>query len=236
MIASLEDARWPGCLSAFRLDRFRMGELPAAEAAQVEAHLLRCAPCREAADVLDKAETEFRASALPLRVTQRDWRRGFLWGSGAVAAAAACILAFQPPAAVRSKGPPASVGMYVQHGQDVRRALPGEAVAPGDSVRFVYSSREPGYLAILSRDGAGVATVYFPGGLQMAAVPAAEDAPLPLATRLDGVLGEETVLGLFCPGPRALEPLREAFQASPQGLPEVPGCRLASFHFTKRAP
>ncbi len=236
MIASLEDARWPGCLSAFRLDRFRLGELPPPEAAQVQAHLLGCALCREASDVLGKAEADFRASAIPLQASPRDWRRALLWGSGAVAAAAACLLAFQPSAAVRSKGPPASVGMYVQHGPDVRRALPGEAVAPGDSVRFVYSSREPGYLAILSRDGAGVATVYFPGGSEMASVPAAEDALLPLATRLDGVLGEETVLAVLCPGPRALEPLREALQASPQSLPEVPGCRLATFHFTKHAP
>ncbi len=236
MIASLEDARWPGCLSAFRLDRFRLGELPPGEAAQVQAHLEGCALCREASDVLSKAETEFRASAIPLRTSRGNGRRTLLWGAGTVAAAAVCILAFQPTAAVRSKGPPASVGMYVQHGQDVRRALPGEAVAPGDSVRFVYSSREPSYLAILSLDGAGVATVYFPQGPEMAAIPPGVDALLPLATRLDGTLGQETVLALFCPSPRALQPLREALQASREAFPDVPGCRLATFRFTKLAP
>ena len=236
MMASLETARWQGCLSAFRLDRFRSGELPPTEAAQVQAHLEGCALCREASDVLSQAEAEFRASAMPLRAPRRKARRALLWGAGALAAAAACILALQPTASLRSKGPGASLGMYVQHGQDVRRALPGEALVPGDSVRFSYSSREASYLAILSRDGAGVATIYFPQGLEMAAVPAAEDALLPLATRLDGVLGEETVLALFCPSARALEPLREALQASPQSSPEVPGCKLATFHFTKRAP
>jgi anti-sigma factor RsiW len=236
MIASLEDARWPACLSAFRLDRFRLGELSPTEAAQVQAHLEACALCRAAAEVLASAEAEFRASATPLRAPQRGGRRALGWGAGAVAVAAACVLAFQPGSSLRSKGPPASVGMYVQHGPDVRRALPGEAVAPGDSVRFVYSSREPSYLAILSLDGAGVATVYFPEGPEMVAIPAAQEALLPLATQLDAVLGDETVLALFCPSPRALKPVREALQASGKALPEVPGCRLATFRFTKRAP
>jgi Putative zinc-finger len=236
MIASLEDIRWHGCLSAFQLDRFRLGELSPVEVAQVQAHLKGCALCRAAVDVLASAETEFRASAAPLRRPRRAGRRALLWSAGAVAAAAALVLAFQPAAVVRSKGPVASVGMYVQHGPDVRRALPGEGVAPGDSVRFVYSSREPGYLAILSLDGAGVATVYFPQGTEMFAVPAAQDAPLPLATRLDAVLGDETVLALFCASPRALEPLRAALQASATSLSEVPGCRLATFHFSKHAP
>ena len=107
---------------------------------------------------------------------------------------------------------------------------------PGDVVRFVYSSREPRSLAILSLDGAGVASVYFPDGPETANVPAAEDAPLPLGTRLDGVLGEEQVVALFCERPRTLEPVRQALQAAPGALPEVPGCSLATFHFTKRAP
>jgi hypothetical protein len=126
--------------------------------------------------------------------------------------------------------------MYVQHEQAVRRALPGEAVAPGDVVRFVYSSREPRFLAILSVDGAGVASVYFPDGPETVKVPGAEDAPLPLGTRLDGVLGEEQVVALFCERNRVLEPVRQALQAAAPALPEVPGCTLATFHFSKRAP
>jgi hypothetical protein len=62
------------------------------------------------------------------------------------------------------------------------------------------------------------------------------DAPLPLATALDGVLGEEKVVALFCEHPTALEPVRAALQVAGPGLPEVAGCTLATFHFTKRAP
>src|SRR5208283_2903392 len=150
---------------------------------------------------------------------------------------ALCLLALRPAAVeVRSKGAATSLGMYVQHDQTVRRALPGEAVAPGDVVRFVYSSQEPRFLAILSVDGAGVASVYFPNGPQAMRMPAAEETPLPLGTRLDGTLGEERVVALFCEHSQELEPVRRALQAASAALPEVPGCTLATFHFSKRAP
>ncbi len=235
MNALLDDVRWKACLSAYRLDRYRLGELAAEESAEVQAHLTTCAACRAAEEMLTSAQADFPASATP-RARPRRPLRALGFGAGAAALAALCLLALRPTPAVRSKGAPVSVGMYVQHGQSVRRALPGEVVVPGDSVRFSYSSAEPRSVAILSVDGAGVASVYFPDGPETLRVPAAEDAPLPLATQLDGVLGEERVVALFCSTPHALEPVRKALQASGTALPEVPGCVLATFHFTKRAP
>jgi len=231
MNALPEDARWQACLSAYQLDRFRMGELSAAEYGNVEAHLEGCPRCRAAIACLVREEGAFRALATPLRRPRRAVGPALAVG----AAAAVCLLALWPSSGVRSKGPAVSVGMYVQHGQSVRRALPGEVVAPGDSVRFTYSSRSPATLAVLGLDGAGVATVYFPAGPETVPVPAAENAPLPLATQLDSVVGEEKVVALFCEQPHALEPVREALQASP-GEPHLPGCTLATLHFTKRAP
>ncbi len=236
MNALLEDTRWKACLSAYRLDRYRLGELPAEEGREVQAHLKACAQCRAAEEMLASAQADLPASPTPLRRPVRPVRRTLAWSVGAAALAATCLVALRPSLGVRSKGLPVSVGMYVQHGQSVRRALPGEAVAPGDAVRFSYTSAEPRSLAILSVDGAGVASVYFPAGPETVSVPAANNAPLPLATQLDGVLGEERVVGLFCKQPRRLEPVREALQASGTALPEVPGCVLATFHFTKRAP
>ena len=235
MNAYLEEARWQGCLSAYRLDRFRLGELSPAEAAEVRAHLAGCAVCREAEALLGAAQADYLTLASPLRRQPRAGR-ALAWGVGAVALAATCVLALAPSPAVRSKGAATSFGMYVQHQQVVRRALPGEAVAPGDVVRFVYSSLQPRFLAILSVDGAGRASVYFPDGPQAVPVPAAEDAPLPLGTQLDGVLGEELVVALFCQQPQQLEGVRRALQASAPALPEVPGCSSATFHFHKRAP
>ena len=236
MNALLEETRWPGCLSAYRLDRFRLGELPAEEASDVRAHLAGCERCRAAEALLAAAEADYLALVPPLRRPPRAGR-AVAWGVGAMALAAVCVLALRPAAMeVRSKGAATAVGMYVQHDQTVRRALPGEAVAPGDVVRFVYSSQEPRFVAILSIDGAGVASVYFPDGPQTVRLPAAQEMPLPLGTRLDGVLGEEQVVALFCEQSRELEPIRRAMQAAAPALPEVPGCSLATFHFSKRAP
>jgi len=234
MNALLEEARWQACLSAYQLDRYLVGELPAVEAAQLREHLASCARCREAKEALSAAQSDYLSLAPPLRRPPRAGR-AVAWGVGAVALAATCVLALSPQG-IRSKGAPMSIGMYVQHEQVVRRALPGEAVAPGDLVRFAYSSRQPRYLAILSVDGAGIASVYFPDGPSAVGVPAAEDAPLPLGTRLDGVLGEEQVVALFCDRPQLLEPVRQALQATSPALPSVPGCTVATFHFSKRAP
>ncbi|MGO9764588.1 MAG: zf-HC2 domain-containing protein [Myxococcaceae bacterium] len=234
MNALLEDARWQACLSAYRLDRWRLGELPAEEATEVQAHLLGCTQCRAAQELLAAGQSEYLALAAPLRRPPRAGR-AVAWGVGAAALAATCLVVLQP-GGVRSKGAPTSLGMYVQHQQRVRRALPGETVAPGDVVRFVYSSQQPRYVAVLSLDGAGVASVYFPDGPETVRVEPAEDAPLPLGTRLDGVLGQETVVALFCERPRTLEPVRQALQAAAPALPQLPGCALATFHFRKQAP
>jgi Putative zinc-finger len=236
MNALLEDVGWRACTSAYRLDCWRLGELSGEEAAEVQSHLDGCARCREAVEALAAAEADFRAAPTPLRLVPPAPARRARWlvPAATLALAAGAVVALRPEGGLRTKGSAVSVGMHVQHGGEVRRAGPGEVLAPGDTVRFTYSASEPGYLAILSVDGAGVASVYYPEGPETVPVEAAHDAALPLGTRLDGVLGEERVVGLFCAQPRNLEPVRQALQAAAPGLPDVPGCRLATFGFTKR--
>jgi hypothetical protein len=236
MNALLEEVAWRACTSAYRLDRWRLGELSGDEAAEVQAHLDGCARCREAVETLAGAEADFRAALPPLRLVPPAPRRPVRWlvPAATLALAAGAVLVLWPDQGLRTKGPPVSLGMYVQHRGQVRRAGPREVLAPGDTVRFTYSTSERGYLAILSVDGAGVASVYFPDGPETVAVEAAQDAPLPLGTQLDGVLGDEWVVGLFCQQPRTLEPVRQALQDAAPGLPEVSGCQLATFGFTKR--
>lgn len=249
MNALLEDVGWRACTSAYRLDRWRLGELDPAASAEVQSHLDGCSRCREAVAELASAEAAHRASAPPLRLAAGDGRirgvgsvtqtvrRSARWAAptAALAAAATLLLVLRPGEGIRSKGPEAQVGMYVQHAGEVRRAAWGEAVQPGDAVRFTYSIARPSYLAILSVDGAGLASVYFPEGPLATRVEAASDALLPLGTRLDAVLGDEQVVALFCDRAQAVEPLRQAVQAAAPGLPEVPGCQRATFRFTKRA-
>ena len=161
----------------------------------------------------------------------RRWA-GIFSASVGLAAAAALLLIGKPDPGERSKGAGGfSLGMYVQHGADVRRAGPGEEVHPGDAVRFAVSSRESGYAAVLSLDSANHASIYFPMEARAAAVPAGSDVALPLSTRLDNTLGEETLLGLLCISPVELEPVRQGLERGPVQLPE--GCQVSRWSFVK---
>ena len=238
------------CLSALQLDRVALGE-------EESAHVRGCALCtREIA-----ARRTAQAEALPplravedaagsLRAAKAvgTWpgaaeavaapRRGrparrWAWATaaGGLAAAASLLLVARPTE--RTKGAPFSLGMYVQHGADVRRAAPGEAVAPGDALRFAVTAPQGGFLAVLSLDAGGAASVYFPQGPRAARIdPGAAELALPLSTRLDATLGDERILGLLCDAPVELEPLRVLLQRGALDLPA--GCQVTRWSFVKR--
>jgi hypothetical protein len=124
--------------------------------------------------------------------------------------------------------------MYVQHGNEVRRAGPGEVIAPGDAVRFSITTAVPAYVAVLSVDPAGRAFVYFPEGERAVRMPAGPDVPLPLGTRLDQTVGEERVLALFCPAPIEVEPVRRTLERAGDAAPLPPGCQGVQWSFVKR--
>ena len=91
----------------------------------------------------------------------------------------------------------------------------------------------PAFVAVLSLDPSGRASVYFPDGPRAVRVEPGVDVALPLATRLDGTVGEERVLGIFCDRPVELEPLRAALERRPE--PAAPaGCEVARWRFVKR--
>ena len=215
---------WPHHLSALRIDRYLLGELLPAEAREVREHVASCAGCARAVELQ-------RPEPLPPLRALRSPRR--LWALGAVGIAAAASLVLLPRGpAERTKGAAHSIAMFVQHGDEVRRAGPGETVAPGDSIRFAVSSAAPAHLAVLSVDPAGRASIYFPVGPRAASVPAGSEVPLPIATRLDATVGDERILALFCQEPVELEPLRNELA---QGRLEVPeGCEVVRWGFVKR--
>jgi hypothetical protein len=232
------NAAWPACLSALRLDRWMAGELDPRDAEDVRGHVSACAACKQAAESLEAArETAalppLRLAPAPARHALRP-RRVVAWAAG-LAAAAALLLAVRPDAPPeRTKGGAGlRLAMYVQHGDSVREVSPGEAVAPGDAVRFVVTSPAPAYVAVLSLDPAGRASIYFPPDGRAAAVAAGTDVPLPLATRLDATVGEEHVVGLFCDRAIELEPVRAALEAS-SGFAAPAGCEVTRWRFEKR--
>ncbi len=175
--------------------------------------------------------TPISQQAAPAASRSRRWA-GLFSASVGLAAAAALLLIGKPDSGERSKGAGGfSLGMYVQHGADVRRAGPGEEVHPGDAVRFAVSSRESGYAAVLSLDPAHHASIYFPMEARAAAVPAGADVALPLSTRLDNSVGEEKLLGLFCSAPIELEPVRLGLERGTIPLPD--GCQVSRWSFVK---
>jgi len=219
---------WNACLSALRLDRWMMGELDAADAESTGTHVSSCAACSTALAGMRGVREEVRALPLPIALGRPAPRRRVpgvaVTGLGLALAASLVLVLRSPPAPERSKGSGLALTMYVQHGNEVRRAAPGEHVAPGDAVRF----------AVLSLDPAGRASVYFPQAARAAQVPAGTEVPLPLGTRLDATTGEERLLGIFCGSAVELEPIRVAFERGQDAAPLPGDCQGLRWSFVKR--
>jgi hypothetical protein len=240
MTTSLAKGAWPACHSALRFDRLAAGELAPAEADALRAHVAGCAPCGTLLAELEQARAErlppLRAAGSVGSPARPAWRRWIAAGGALAAAAAAAGLFVLPPpepAGTRTKGAAPALAMFVRHGGEVRRAAPGEKVAAGDAVRFAVSLPETAYVAVLSLDPAGHASVYFPEGDRAAQVQAGAEVALPLATRLDATVGEEQVFGLFCDRPLALAPVRALVDAAAAGAAPA-GCQVTRWSFVKR--
>ena len=233
MSTATVDRIWNACFSALQLDRYAMGELDAEEAAQVAAHLGSCRRCGEAMDALRATAAEPLPPLRPVEVAPpppRISRRSVAAGIGL--ALAASVVMMVRPFGERTKGPRFALGMYVEHAGDVRRAGPGEVVSAGDALRFTVTAAEPVYVAVLSLDHAGNASIYYPPTGRAGPVQPGHDVPLPLGTRLDAILGEERIVGLFCAAPVELEPLRAGLARGDVSFPE--GCQVTRWSFVKR--
>jgi len=231
---ALSRTAWPACHSALHLDRWLAGELPASDAAALEVHVHGCARCAEAVAELRAARSEALPALRPVRRPPPRRLGPFPAAlAGGLAAAAVLLLFLRPGEGERTKGSAVSLGMWVQHGGEVRRAGPGDEVAAGDAVRFSVTTPWPAYVAVLSVDAAGRASIYFPDGPAAAPVAPGADVALPLATRLDATVGEERLVALFCDRAVALEPVRAALEAGRPGA--VPGgCQETRWSFRKR--
>ncbi|HEY6559135.1 MAG TPA: zf-HC2 domain-containing protein [Polyangiaceae bacterium] len=155
--------------------------------------------------------------------------RRWAWASGtAVAAAAAFFLVLgragtgTPDGETRLKGG-ARIGFFVSSGGSVRPGRGGQVVHPGDRLRFTVTTPRPVYVAILSLDGAGAASVYYPTGAESQHLGIVRDQALESSVELDGTLGDERIWGVFCDAPFEIEPLRTALERR-RDLPALSGC------------
>ena len=231
---SLSRTRDEGCLSDLALDRLLRDE-PSPAAGAARAHLAACEKCRARMAELEAERAAFRAAPPPLRRPAPRRRLGRALGAAAagLAAAAAFALLLRPEEGTRAKGGP-SIGVWVEHDGRLRRAQSGERVAPGDFVQLTYSGAAPLYGAILSLDGAGRVSRYFPDEEHAAALAPGSAQRFPRSTQLDDVLGRETVYALLCREPVALKPLLDALAAG--RAPAQPGCYVERVELDKERP
>jgi hypothetical protein len=184
--------RRPECLSRLHCDQLLNGELDDRD--DLKRHPASCQRCTA---LLAAHRRERAAFAVPRARAARRWPIGL----AAVAAAfGVWLFASRDPhegAQTRDKGKPA-LAFYVKHGDVVRAGAPGEVVYPNDAINFTVSTNQPAFVAIISVDGAGKLSAYYPDGPAATAIPGGRDQVLPRSVLLDDTLGLERVVGVFC--------------------------------------
>ena len=260
MLTRLRRERSEGCISDFAFDAWRAGELDQELIEGYEAHLEHCERCQRRHDAIE-SEAELFLEKFPLLDLPREneskrvvnlrgkHARWLGWTSGAlgvmVVAAAFLLLvrsrvpkedgplATDATVGVRTKGS-SHIGFFVKHGENVRRGSDGQVVHPGDRLRFTLTSRNPRHVAILSLDGAGVASVYYPRGTTSELVAAIRDQPVDSSVELDDTLGEEHIWGIFCDAPFELGPLKNDLEQRGR-LPSMANCAVDELSIVKEA-
>lgn len=209
-----------GCVSDLVLDRLLAGELAdSLEGARVERHLGDCASCarRKAAIEADAArfDQEIFVQGLAAQAAREarkggkpaPWRAAF--GALTAVAAAAAVVAVLPSGGdvpgIRTKGGGALELIAKTHDGSIERVLPGDALAPGDAIRFEVQAPKGAWVAIVGVDSAQAVTPYVAG----ASLPGGKEV-LPGSIVLDETLGAERIVAVFCEKPVATDALVEA--------------------------
>lgn len=252
-------------LSSLALDALALGALPPGERTHAEQHLAHCSACRARAQTQEEARAHFSARVLPATLPSLRaralpwWRRPRAWtpllGLALATAAALLVVVRAPEQAAPADEEPlygvkggASLGVYAHRGERVWKVAQGEALAPGDQVRFRVQPGGLPYLLLVSVDGAGQVSVYHPfGGRRSARVAAPDSAPLELpgSVVLDAAPGPERIYALFSEAPLDVDAVSPVLESLARGGPRairghtqlsVSAEAQASFLFEKSRP
>lgn len=85
---------------------------------------------------------------------------------------------------------------------------------PGDALRFGVKTLQPGFVAIVSIDGAGAVSTYYPQANELAPIAAGKVQLLDGSIELDETLGAERLLALVCRRPLRTTDVRDAVAAA----------------------
>jgi hypothetical protein len=233
----------PDCLSSLAIDQLLGEELAAATRQAALAHIGICPRCAARFDEIESARNQFRAAPPPVELPAPRRRMPTLALAFAGAAAAAAVLLFlvrvEPgpgsapaPAVTQVKGS-MRLGVFIKRGDVIVAGRGRDIVHPGDSIRFTYSSGASGYLVVLSRDGAGRISIYYPDGESAAPIEAADQELLPGSIILDDILGVESIYGVRCDTPIAVARIEQELNRRGHEM-ALPGCTVDRLTLDKR--
>jgi hypothetical protein len=235
--------RGPACPAPLQLEVLSTGAAPSPE---LGAHLRSCAQCSGYVSALERERQAFLARTPERRLlaalaARKQPPLGFSWpgrwvlaGLGACALAAVLLLGPAPSPNVTLKGSGPLEVLVRRAGSVVVEAVGAASVLrPGDSLRFRYTAKAPGFFGLIELDGAGQTTVFVPFGEQHA-VPLSTGAQLlPGSVVLDAAPGPHRLFSIFCATPFELDSLRAQLKAGPLQPPA--GCEVDELQFAKAA-
>lgn len=245
-------------VSSLELDSLALDALPAPEKQRVVDHLGACAACRQRSEELTALHSQFTRSVLPRHLASMPWRPS-PWAHWAtwmrlvpVLAVAGLALLFVLPGERSPDGPElavkggAALRVFVHRGERVWKATEGEPLAPEDQVRFEVEAGGLPYLLVVSIDGAGKPSIYYPyDGGQSGPVDPQQEVVLPGSIVLDAAPGPERLYALFSREPLQAEAVKAALLEVGAGGPDAIRAQAllpievdaqASFFFEKATP
>lgn len=245
----------PAHPSQLALDSLALGGLAPQERAALEAHLATCPRCQERVREAATAREHFERRVLPATLPAlRERRRlpALLWG-GLPALALGLVLLLvvvrpgpapeEPDLGIKGGG---TLQLFVRRHGRVWQAAPGERLQAGDEVRFRVEPLGRRYVLVVSVDGTGKASVYYPfGGAKSAPIAPQGLSELPGSVVLDAAPGPERLFALFSDAPletaavtRTLEALGSRGLGAIRAQERLPvaGVAQASFLFEKGQP
>lgn len=240
------------------LERYLAEDLPAEEKARVEALLAESPLDRARVEELRADSAAFLVLRPPRAMMERfeqAQRRAKWWRWPALLTPALVSVALiglavlrrpmvddfmlkflRPPGEdILSKGG-VVLELYRKTATGSAKVFPEVPLAPGDTLGFKVKESTRGFIAIVSKDGSGAVSVYYPYNGAAAAPYEPKQPDLPGAVELDDTLGHEDIHALYSTKPFELA---WALKALREGRPldqEAPrGVSVGHASFTKKA-
>lgn len=208
-------------VSALALDALALGTLEPDAAAGVRAHLASCAQCRDAELAAASHRAEFLVTVLPRGLPAprpRTWRWLAIPVFGALVLAVAWLRSPDRTPILAIKGD-ATWQVFAHREGQTFAVHDGTELAAGDRLRFVMALAGARYLLVVSVDGSGAVTTYYPyEGAQSAPVEG-DRFELAGSIVLDAAPGPERIYALLSDQPLVAEAVTSQLESVVAGGP-----------------